>query len=92
MQLILPLMAALAVTLASVVAVCATERAASRISGPWGWSLAGLLSAAAVLLLRPVLATAEAVAVTTAGLMLAIPLLATGAGWWQRRGGADDRR
>lgn len=91
MQTILPCAAALALVLASLAAVSATERAASRLTGPLGWGLALLLAVAAVWLLRHALGMAEAVAVAIAGLMAGIPLLATLAGWRQRRGGSDGR-
>lgn len=91
MQTLLPCAAALALVLASLAAVSATERAASRLTGPLGWGLALLLALAAVWLLRQALGPAEAVAVAVAGLMAAIPLLATLVGWHQRRGGSDGR-
>ena len=86
------LAAALALTLASIAAVFATERASSRITGPLGWALTLLLAVVAVLLLRGPLGGPEAVAVATAIPMAAIPAFATLAGWRQRRGGPDDRR
>lgn len=86
------LAAALALVLASVAAVFATERAGSRITGPLGWALTLLLATAAVLLLRRPLGAPEAVAVATVIPMAAIPAFATIMGWRQRRGGSDARR
>ncbi|GAB2482582.1 hypothetical protein GCM10027082_36690 [Comamonas humi] len=90
--MLLSLAAALALTLASLVAVLATERAASRITGPRGWCLALLLIGLAIFLLLRPQAGPEAVAMATVGLMAAIPLIATLVGWRQRREASDGRR
>lgn len=86
------LSAALALLLASLAAVLATERAQTRITGPLGWALTLLLATAAALLLHGPLGGPEAVAVAIAIPMAAIPAFATLAGWHQRRGGTDGRR
>lgn len=92
MPTIIPFAAVLALVLASLVAVHATERAASHLTGPLGWGLVFLLTLAAVWLLRHSLGMAEAVAAAVTGLMALLPVAATLAGWRQRQGGSDGRR
>lgn len=81
------LLAALALTLASLAAVFATERAASRITGPLGWGLALALILLAVLALHGILLGAESLAAATLLLMAAIPAIATAIGWQRRKQG-----
>lgn len=90
--MLLSLAAALALTLASLAAVLATERAASRITGRRGWCLALLLSGLAIFLLSRPHAGPEAVAMATAGLMATVPLIATLTSWRQRRSDLHGRR
>jgi hypothetical protein len=75
----------LAIVLAALAAVNATARAASPITGPLGGGLAAVLIGLAVWLLRRFLGGGEAVAVATAGVMFCIMVIATWAGWRQRR-------
>ncbi len=84
--------AALALLLASLAAIFATERAASRITGPLGWSLFLLLAAGAGWLLRGPVGTGEALAVATVGLMAVVPVCATLLGWRRRQKGPHGRR
>lgn len=83
---------ALAVTLAGLAAVLATERAASRITGRIGWLLFLLLLALAVSMLNRPQAGAEAAAIATLGLMAVTPPIAVLTGWRQRREAAHGRR
>lgn len=79
------LLATLALTLASLVAVFASERAASRITGRRGWALTCALLVIGVLALRPTLAWGEALATATVWLMALLPLGAAALGWHRRR-------
>ena len=78
------LLAALALTLASLTAVFSAERFAHRLAGARGWGLTLALAAAAVLLRRGALGTPEAVATACVVLMAGIPAVATLASWRRR--------
>lgn len=80
-----PFVALLALLLASGAALCATERAATRITGARGWFLFLLLTLGATLLLQKQVGDMEAWAIATVVLMTTLPCMAALLGWQRRQ-------